>query len=181
MLSKRFKPVVYAARKAYVELMFQVIGRALEASSKSDEQIRREVSKLPKGLTFEMKVMPDGSGLVVRHEGDGVFRYLGGSIPGKVDLSVQFKHIQHAFMVFSFQEKTAVSFANDRILVDGEVSYAIRMVRILNRVESFILPKVIASHAVKEYPADLQLPEKLLSAARIYLKTVNLFFDREHA
>jgi hypothetical protein len=98
-----------------------------------------------------------------------------------VDLSIQFKHIAHAFLVLSFQEKTSVAFANDRMLVDGDISYAVRMTRVLNRLESFILPKLIAQRAVKEYPSDLHLPKKLISAARIYLKVATNFVETVRA
>ena len=84
-------------------------------------------------------------------------------------------------MVLSFQEKTSVAFANDRMLVDGDVSYAVRMTRVLNRLESFILPRLIAERAVKEYPATIKLPEKLISAARIYLKVATQFVETVRA
>jgi hypothetical protein len=63
----------------------------------------------------------------------------------KPDLTITFKHLTHAFMVFSFQESTAQAFANDRMIADGDVSSAIRLVRCLNKMESLILPKVVAS------------------------------------
>jgi|TARA_Y100000589_G_scaffold115043_2_gene109159 hypothetical protein len=177
MLLKRIQPMAYHARRLYVELMFQVMGRALQAVSEVDETVRREARALPAGLLFEMMVMPDGPRLVVEHTGDGHFLYHGSQAPRAVDLSIQFKHIAHAFLVLSFREKTAVAFANDRMLVDGEISQAVRMTRVLNRLESFILPKLVAQRAVKEYPKELRLPEKLLSAARIYLRIVTHLFQ----
>ena len=95
--------------------------------------------------------------------------------------SIKFKHLEHAFLVLSFQEKTSVAFANDRMLVDGDISYAVRMTRILNRLEAFILPKIVAERAVKAYPHNLQLPEKLISAARIYLKVATHFIKTARA
>jgi hypothetical protein len=89
--------------------------------------------------------------------------------------------LEHAFLALSFQEKTSVAFANDRMLVDGDISYAVRMTRILNRLEVFILPKLVAKRAVKAYPHNLQLPEKLISAARIYLKVAAHFVKTARA
>lgn len=175
MLAKRIQPMVFQARRLYVELMFQVMGRALQAVSEIDSAVQAESRALPKGFLFEMMVMPDGSGLVVEHIGDGRLHYHGDRAPHPIDLSIRFKHIAHAFLVLSFQEKTSVAFANDRMLVDGEISYAVRMTRILNRLETFILPKLVAKRAVKEYPDSLHLPEKLISAARIYLKVATNF------
>ncbi len=177
MLAKRIQPMFFQARRLYVELMFQVMGRALQAVSEIDETVQQEANALPEGFLFEMMVMPDGARLIVEHTGNGRFRYLGDNAPRAVDLSIQFKHIAHAFLVLSFQEKTSVAFANDRMLVDGDISRAIRMTRILNRLEAFILPKLIAKRAVKEYPENIHLPEKLLNAARIYLKVATNFVE----
>ncbi|WP_166263766.1 hypothetical protein [Marinobacter caseinilyticus] len=181
MLARRIKPMALQARRLYVELMFQVMGRALQAVSEVDSDVQAEAQSLPLGFLFEMMVMPNGSKLIIEHLGDGRFEYHGDSAPRPIDLSIQFKHVAHAFLVLSFQEKTSVAFANDRMLVDGDISYAIRMTRILNRLEAFILPRLIASRAVKEYPANLNLPEKVLSAARIYLKVANHFVDTVRA
>jgi len=177
MLLKRIQPMMFQARRLYVDIMFQVMGRALQAVSEVDETVQNEARALPTGLLFEMMVMPEGPRLIVEHTGDGLFHYHGDSAPRPVDLSIQFKHIAHAFLVLSFQEKTSEAFANDRMLVDGDVSYAVRMTRVLNRLETFILPKLIAQRAVKEYPANLHLPEKLISAARIYLKVATNFVE----
>ncbi len=177
MFARRMKPTALQARRVYVKVMFQVMGRALQAISEVDETVQTEARNLPEGLLFEMMVMPDGPRLIVEHTGDGQLHYHGASAPRPVDLSIQFKHIAHAFLVLSFQEKTAVAFANDRMLVNGDISLAVRMTRILNRLEAFILPRLIATRAVKEYPRSLHLPEKVLSAARIYLKVANQFFE----
>ena len=181
MLAKRIQPLVFQARRLYEELMFQVRGRALQAVSEVDAEVQQEARVLPVGFLFEMMVMPDGARLIVEHTGNGRFHYHGQSAPRPVDLSIQFKHIAHAFLVLSFQEKTSVAFANDRMLVDGDISLAVRMTRVLNRLESFILPKLVAKRAVKEYPPNLHLPEKLISAARIYLNVVTQFVETVRA
>ena len=181
MFAKRIQPMVFQARRFYVELMFQVMGRALQAVSEIDSAVQAEARALPEGFLFEMMVMPDGSKLTVEHIGNGRLHYHGDKAPRPIDLSIQFKHVAHAFLVLSFQEKTAVAFANDRMLVNGEISYAVRMTRVLTRLETFILPKLVAQRAVKEYPASLHLPEKLISAARIYLKVATNFVETARA
>ncbi len=176
MIKDRLRPLASQARRTYVQLMLDVVGRSLEAISQVDDEVREEVSVLPEGFVFQMKVMPSGPALVVRKEADGGLKYLGGQTDAP-DLSVLFKHIHHAFLVLSFQEKTAQSFANARIIVDGDLGYATRMTRVLNRLETFILPKLVAQRAVKEYPANLALPEKVINGARIYLKVATNFVD----
>jgi hypothetical protein len=83
------------------------------------------------------------------------------------DLSIGFKHVAHAFLVLAFQEGTAQAFANDRMVADGDVSHAIRLVRCLNTMEALILPRWVALRAVKRYPTISAL-EKTRKAVRIY-------------
>ena len=54
MLAKRIQPMVFQARRLYVELMFQVMGRALQAVSEVDEKVQNEARALPDGFLFEM-------------------------------------------------------------------------------------------------------------------------------
>lgn len=164
------KTLLPKAKRLYVETMFQVVGRAMQAISETDEIIKKESLLVPEGFVFEMTVLPGGPGFVVRKTASGHFEYLGSDAQGKADLSIAFKHLTHAFLVFSFQESTSLAFSHDRMLVDGDVALALRMTRILNRLESFILPKLFAERAVKEYPQNLRLPDKLLKGARIYLQ-----------
>lgn len=158
----------------YVKLMFDVMGRAMEAASQVDSVFEREIKGLSADFVFEMCVKPNGPGLVMQKQPDGTLKFLGGTTPRKPDLSIQFKHMAHAFLVLSFQESTARAFANDRMIVDGEISNALKMVRCLNRLEAFILPKIVAERAIKRYP-KLSLQEKLTHGARIYSRVASNF------
>ena len=160
-----------ALKRPYVALMMEVIGRALEASSQVDETIQKEVRRLPNGFVFDMRALPDGPCFVMQKVGDSGLKYLGKQSSLRSDTSLKFKHITHAFLVLSFQEGTAQAFANDRLLVDGEISHAMKLVRCLNRMESLILPKVIAERALKRYPT-ITIKRKLALGGRIYKQLV---------
>jgi hypothetical protein len=168
--------LVPTAQKAYVALMIDVIARALVSASKVDDEVKGELSDLAPGFVIQMMVLPRGASFYVQVQADKTLKRLA-SIEGKPDLSVKFKHVNHAFLVFSFQESTPRAFANDRIIVDGDVSVAIRFVRILNKVEVLILPRLIADFAVKRYPSDLGLGEKAKKAAQIYLGVASTYAD----
>jgi hypothetical protein len=154
-------------KRPYVALMMDVIGRGLEAASQVDPKIQNEVKKLPAGFIFDMRALPNGPCFVMEKVGNCQLRYLGSRAPRKPDVSMKFKHLTHAFLVLSFQEGTARAFANDRILVDGDIGHTMKLVRCLNRMESLILPKFVAQRALKRYP-HLSLLEKLAGGGRIY-------------
>ena len=162
-------------QRYYVVLMMDIVGRGLQAMSQMDETIKQEISVFPTGMIFKMNTLPDGPCLVMEKSADGRFIYRGSKTPGKPDLSIEFKHLAHAFLVFSFQEGTAQAVANDRLVVNGDTSNAIRVVRCLNHMESYILPKFIAERAVKRYP-PIGLVDKVTHGAHIYGRlTLNFF------
>jgi hypothetical protein len=164
-------------QRVYVKIMMEVIGLGLVATSEVDDIVIREVSQFPVGMEVRMIVLPDGPSFRLRVLEGGRLE-LANDSTRKPDLDIRFKHISHAFLVFSFQESTARAFANDRMVADGEVSYAIRLVRCLDRMEALILPKLVAERAVKRYPDTLTLNDKISKAARIYALVGKLFLTR---
>lgn len=156
----------YQAQKAYVTTMMKVVGGGLAAASRVDETVQKELSALPEGFQVCMTVFPSGPSFFLRVGKNGHSEVISAPI-GKPELTIRFKHLSHAFLVFSFQEGTAQAFANDRMIADGNVSHAIRLVRCLNKMETLILPRLIAERAVKRYDA-VPLTEKVTKAARIY-------------
>ncbi len=171
------KSVKPALQLTYVKLMMDVIGRGLVMASQVDEEIKQEVAKFPSNFVLSMKVFPNGPAFVAKVTADHQLELLQNTAQ-KPDLTITFKHLNHAFLVFSFQESTAQAFAHDRMIADGDVSYAIRLVRCLNKMEALILPKLLAELAVKQYPTELSLKEKLSGAANIYLKVAQSYFKR---
>lgn len=73
--------------------------------------------------------------------------------------------------MFTFRESTAAATCNDRIVVAGDVPAAMAMVRVLDAVEVYLLPKFLARLAVKRYP-DWSMKRKLTGRALIFLRGV---------
>ncbi|APX63463.1 hypothetical protein ABLT40_01495 [Acinetobacter schindleri] len=171
------KSVKPALQQAYVKLMMDVIGRGLVMASQVDEEIKKEVAQFPANFSLSMKVFPHGPAFIARVTEEKQLELVK-SMDTAPDLTITFKHLHHAFLVFSFQESTSQAFANDRMIADGDISYAIRLVRCLNKMEALILPKIVAQLAVKEYPSNLSLKEKLTEASSIYLKIAQSYLKR---
>jgi len=171
------KSVKPALQQAYVKLMMDVIGRGLVMASQVDEEIKKEVAQFPANFSLSMKVFPHGPAFIARVTEEKQLELVK-SMDTAPDLTITFKHLHHAFLVFSFQESTSQAFAHDRMIADGDISYAIRLVRCLNKMEALILPKMVAQLAIKEYPSNLSLKEKLTEASSIYLKIAQSYLKR---
>jgi len=152
----RVLPETTPAIRAYVAFMMAFITRGLCAASRVDDVVRAEVSGLPEGFTFEMGVLPNGPSLRLRKAEDGTLvpDVIAGERP---ELGIRFKHLRHALVSFTFQESTARSLADDRMLVDGDPALAMRMQRILDRLLFLTLPEAIAANALKRLPKTTRL------------------------
>ncbi|MCF8999353.1 hypothetical protein [Acinetobacter nectaris] len=173
MQKNHIKP---AMQHAYVKFMMDIIGRGLVMASQVDKEIQQEVKSFPLGFIFAMKVFPNGPSFTLKVHKNGLLEQV--RTDEKPHLSIIFKHLYHAYLVFSFQESTARAFANDRMIADGDLSHAIRLVRCLNKMEALILPKPLANLAIKHYPSQLKLKDKVSHASRIYLKLAQSFVKR---
>lgn len=157
------------AIRAYVSFMMKFIARGLCAASVVDPVVREELEPFPEGFTFEMGVLPDGPSLRLRKV-NGV---LADGDHGKPDLAIQFKHLRHALVSFTFKESVAQSFAAERMVLDGEIPHAMRMQRVLDRLLVLTLPTPIAAKALKRVP-HIPPREKATAIARLYAQMIRV-------
>jgi hypothetical protein len=155
-------------KRIYLNLILWFMGRATQAASRVDARVRREIRGLPDDFTFSLGILPGGPHMIVQKSGPDALRYIGHKIDAQpVDLIMSFKHLEAGVLTFTFRESTPVAFARDRLVVDGEVSYACTLVRVFDIVQIYLLPKIIARRAVKRYPR-WPLRRKLIDRLRIY-------------
>lgn len=147
------KPRGNPLKRIYLNLMLWFVGRAVQAASRVDPQVRQEFQNLPMGFTFSLGAFPKGPWMVVQKDDRGRVKYLGTKVKDRaMDLSMTLKSMDALFLLFSFQESTPVSNARGRLFVEGEVPHACAVVRILDIVQVYLLPKFIAKLAIKRYP-----------------------------
>lgn len=159
-------------KRDYVAVMMWFMGRAIQAAAAVDEAVNKEFAGMPDGFTFALSVMPNGPHMIVGKDQRGFARYRGWDPEGKkIDLDMKIKNIEAAMLIFTFQESTALATARERLIVDGEVAHACAIVRILDIVEVYLLPKIIAKLAVKRYPG-WPFRRKYLGRALIYVRTI---------
>lgn len=167
------QPRTKLLKKAYAFVMLLIVGRGIEAAAQVDERVKQIFSDLPEGFVFTLGVSPDGPYLVAAKDKSGRVRYLGWRRYGhKIGLGLHIKNLESAIKVFTFQESTALAYNYDRFSVEGSLPHALAIVRVLDIVEVYLLPKVIARLAVKRYPGRPELPpvKKHVNRLRIYLK-----------
>lgn len=168
------KPGRKILKKIYVKIALVLFGRAFQAGAKTDPSIKKEFDALPDDFLFDLCLAPDGPHMYVGKE-KGKVRYFWFAPKGRrLHLAMKVKNIEAAMRLFTFLESTCVATARNRIVVEGEIKYAVAMVRIMNLLEVYLLPKPAAKLGVKRYPAWSQLSpvRKHLGRVILYLRLI---------
>ena len=159
-------------KRAYVGIFLWFTGRAIQAAAKVDKEVKKEFDNLPDDFTFSLGCLPNGPWMVIGKR-NGAVKYLGGNpSQHKVHVRLAIKSVDAAFLILSFQESTALATARNRLITDGEVPYALAVIRILDIVEVYLLPKIIAGLPVKRYPKQWSAGRKLGGRIGIYARTI---------
>lgn len=169
---KEIKSAKKPFKEAYIAIMLWFVGRAIQAAAAVDKSVKKEFDSLPERFIFSMGVMPHGPYMIVGKDKKGVVTFMGWNPEGKkIDLQLKIKNLEAAMLLFTFQESTCIATARNRLIVDGEVPHACSVVRILDIVEVYLLPKFIAKLAVKRYP--MWTPgRKYVGRVVVYLRTI---------
>ncbi len=155
-------------KKAYVAIMLWIVGRSIQAASRIDRVVKAEFAKLGDNFLLRLWVAPHGPNMLVGKDKKGRVKYMGWNPNGKkVTLEMRVKGIEQAILMFTFQESTCEATANDRLIVNGNLDDACVIVRVLDIVEVFLLPKIITKLAVKRYPKWSQMSPLRKYAGRI--------------
>jgi len=136
-------------KKIYCSIVMAVLGWFIPNIACRKESVRKEILCFPESFTFRFAIWPDGSSVTFTREGDRLKKV--GKNYGEVDLSVNLKSLEAAWLLLSFQESTCQSEANDRLFVKGELPHTCTFIRIMDKVEILLLPKFLAKKAVKEW------------------------------
>ncbi len=184
-------------KRFYLSIMLWTVGKAIPVAAKVDKEIKKELDKLPDNFTLRLMILPEralgpffyakmlpafvadkgllpyGMQMIIHKDKEGKLHYQGADPRGKkFDLSMAFKSLEAAMMVFTFRESTPTGYAHDRFVVEGYLPYATAFMRVLDIVEVYLLPKPIARLAVKRYPkwSEMSPLRKHLNRLIIYVR-----------
>ncbi len=157
-----------------VRVFFAVLGRALQSASRIDHVFRQELAPWPEGFTVLFKVLPFGPRMALRVEGGKRLRYLGDTLSEReADLTIGFKNMETATRMLTARLSTVDGFAQNRLSVVGDLGAAMRLTRLLDRIQSLLYPEWIAKRVVKRVPM-IPTAEKIWKRAWLYLVGIPL-------
>lgn len=191
------KPGKKPFKRFYLAIMLWTVGKAIQVAAKVDLEVKKRFEMLPDNFTLRLMILPErafplffyakmlpgvvaekgllpyGMQMIIHKDKKGKIFYRGADPRGKkIDLSMAFKSLEAAMMVFTFRESTPTAYAHDRFVVEGYLPFATTFMRILDIVEVYLLPKVIAKLAVKRYPdsSEISFFRKHINRIVIYVR-----------
>ncbi|MBD3226254.1 MAG: hypothetical protein GF313_16115 [Caldithrix sp.] len=138
-------------KKQYLKIMMFFVRRGLQKASLYDVPLQNEIARLPTDYSITLTIHPNGPAMRLyinaRKQMVKLNNQHSEHSPGHLLITI--KHVQAAWYLFTFRERTAEAFARNRMTVAGDLSHAIAFVRCLNIIECGLLPRILAHKAVK--------------------------------
>lgn len=134
--------------RLFLSVTLSLVGRAIQAAYGIDGEVKQEFDELPDDFNFALGIEPAGPHLIIGKDARGRPRFLGGKINGlEIDLSLKLKNLTAGVLLFTFKESAAMALVRKRLVVEGQMSAACAVLRILNKVEDYLLPADFARRA----------------------------------
>ena len=161
-------------KSALINVIFNVLIKAFPYVCKNDSVCRDLFFNLPKNLSVNMGVYGEGAYITIEKTENQILK----AKPAKetADLEVLFKTRRAAKKVLLGSIGVAESFSRHDILLKGDINTAVRLVRIIDRVEYYLFPRLITKKFLPKM-------KKEFSSFKVYgyllfLKSKNCFIEK---
>ncbi len=154
------------AKKDFLcNVIFKVLARGVAVLSEKDSVIKAEFDALPDNFCVTLGIEPYGNYIYIVKRENKV--YVSKTFD-KADLTVAFKTAKGAKRVMLARSSIAESYCRHDLLVKGDISLAMGLVRAINRAEKYLFPHFMTKRFLPKI-------KKEYSSIKLYLK---IFFSR---
>ena len=165
-------------KRKVVKLILSVLGQGIRVCRNFDEEVRAEFDLLPENFVLIIGIWGSRHPLILQSRKDGVHRIHESvsslvkklSVPQVISrrvsleqpqetrmLEIRFKSVEAAWGMVTAKVSSSQAYARHDLLIKGEITKAMQMLRCIERVESYLFPKSIAKRVL---PLQLKIPQK---------------------
>ncbi len=137
-------------KKMAVSIGFYALGRGTESVSRFNKEVKKELAVWPNGFTIMLKIAPNGSEIWLQKSGDKI--NMVNKQSKEADLIVYFKNLDTMYRIILTLNNVHTAFSQNRIMVSGDLSNAMVLIRILNKVQSYLFPSFLSKNVLKRVP-----------------------------
>lgn len=155
-----------------------MLGQGIRVCRNFDEEVRAEFDLLPENFVLIIGIWGSRHPLILQSRKDGVHRIHESvsslvkklSVPQVISrrvsleqpqetrmLEIRFKSVEAAWRMVTAKVSSSQAYARHDLLIKGEITKAMQMLRCIERVESYLFPKSIAKRVL---PPQLKIPQK---------------------
>ena len=143
-------------QRGWVRLVLFFLFRGLRAVVKCVPSAAEELNCWEEGFVVSIGFLGRGPELILQKCGKSFYRLWKCPSP---DLEMRFKSLEGAFDIMSFRKGINVSYAQNQLVVSGEIAQAMSVVRLLNQTENYLLPSPLKRDLFSEIP-EKQVPSR---------------------
>jgi len=154
-------------KRIYISTIMFFLKRGFKAIN-IEKNIKKEINFLPQDFCFSIDIHPFGPKIVIKKCNNGL-KFLNPNRENNINLSIIFKNIERAFSVFTFKKSPFLCYAQNGLIIKGDLSHTMTVIRILSMLEVYLLPKFIVKNVLKRYP-ELNFFYKLINRILIYFR-----------
>ena len=126
------------------------LAAVFELASRYVVEMQREIADWDEGRRVTIGVLPSGPHITIEKSGDRI-RYVGPN-PGGSSVSILFKNLDSAILVFTGQIGAPWAVAENRVCVHGANAEAIQVTRAMAIVQTYLFPGPILKKTFKRPP-----------------------------
>ncbi len=166
-----FPAVMTRLKKTTISISFMFFGPAFEVVSKVAPELKKEIEDWEDGRRFAIGVLPDGPAITLEKNG-GLILYVGRGYHSPV-ITMAFKNLDTALPVFLGMKGTYQAFAENSIIIHGNLSHTMEINRVVGIVTGYLFPGIILPKVLKR-PPKMTLA-RCVTKAKVYVGIVPAF------
>jgi len=148
-----------------LRVLLWFLGRGICACARLDSRVAAEVAGWAEGQRLCLDIAPAGPAMSLAKQA-GRLRFLGLRAAPEADLVIRFKHLEGALPVFLGLQSIAQSYAERRMTMKGDLTFAMSVVRVMLITEAYLFPALITRRIMQ------RIPPREVSMAHVYLSAL---------
>lgn len=138
-------------KKVIISFVAIFIGRALQATVRKDIRVREEIVSWKDGYTIVVETYKNGPKICFMKEGGHLLKKKHHN-DINADICIMFKSLGAVFEVFTGQIGLDQAYAENRMIIKGDIFQTLKVVRMFYACECYLFPKFIWSKIISEKP-----------------------------
>lgn len=132
-------------------IVMAVLGKGIRYAYKKDTRVKDDLDSIGDEYSIKLAVNPNGPCMLFGKKDGTVFSHKC-AFNDAADITLSFKGIDGAFLMFTGQMGLADGYAQHRFTVQGDLYKVLSIVRVMNIVEAYLFPKFFAKRLMNPVP-----------------------------